>query len=120
MRDGKLFLTKVAVEEHAEDVKPAAAAAPAALNYNSLGLAVVELSVDAARRGTAEGGEGRVIEEVAANSGARSGLARGQVIVQVNKVLVASAEGFAARSSSRVRRRGAVLHVHARTETSTS
>ena len=58
MRDGKLFLTKVAVEEHAEDVKPAAATAPATLNYNSLGLAVVELSVDAASAGTAEGGEG--------------------------------------------------------------
>ena len=54
-----------------------------------------------------------MIEKVAANSASRSGLARGQVILQVNKVLVASAEGFAARSSNRVRRRGAVLHVHA-------
>jgi serine protease Do len=113
MRDGKLFLTKMAVEEHAEDVKPAVATVPATINYDSLGLSVVDLSADAARRaGLPKEVKGVVVAEVKANSpAAQSGLARGQVILQVNKVPVASAEEFRRAVEQSGAEKGAVLHV---------
>ena len=113
MRDGKLFLTKVDVEEHAEEVKPAAAVVPAAVNYGALGIRVSDLSADAAKRmGLPKEAKGVVVAEVKANSpAAQSGLASGQVILQVNKVPVASAEEFRRAVEQSASEKGAVLHV---------
>ena len=115
MRDGKLFLTKVEVEEQSTSLKPAAAPAPSPVNYGSLGLTVTDLSAEAAKRaGIPKEVKGVVIAEVTANSlAARSGLARGQVILQVNRTPVASAEAFrkVIEQSGGEGEKGAVLHV---------
>jgi serine protease Do len=69
VRNGTLFRTKVAVEEQAEEIKPAAAQVPATLDYSSLGLRVTELSADAAKRaGLPSEVRGVVVAEVTANS----------------------------------------------------
>ena len=98
MRDGKLFLTKVSAEEQAEhtSLKPVQVPAIAAVDYGSLGLKVTDLTADAAERaGLPKEVKGVVVAEVRANSpAARAGLARGQVILQVDKTPVASAEAF--------------------------
>jgi serine protease Do len=117
MRDGKMFLTKVAVEVQAEQtsLKPAAARVPAPVNYGALGLRVTDLSAEAAKRaGIPKEVRGVVVAEVTANSpAAESGLARGQVILQVNRTPVASAEAFrkVVEQSGGEGEKGAVLHV---------
>ena len=115
MRQGKLFLTKVAVEEQSEvtSLKPAAAPAAAPVNYGSLGLRVTDLSAEAATRaGMPKEVKGVVVVEVTANSlAAQSGLARGQVILQVNRTPVASAEAFRKAVEQTGGEKGAVLHV---------
>jgi serine protease Do len=115
MRNGKLFLTKVTVEEQAEhtSLKPALPSATAAVDYGSLGLRVTDLSAEAAKRaGIPKEVKGVVVAAVTANSpAAQAGLARGQVILQVNKTPVASAEAFRAAIEAAGDERGAVLHV---------
>jgi serine protease Do len=113
VRDGKVFRTKVAVEEQAEEIKPAAAKVPTLVDYGSLGLSVTELAADSARRaGLPKEVKGVVVAKVTANSpAARSGLAPGQVILQVNKVLVASPAEFRRAVEQSGAEKGAVLHV---------
>jgi serine protease Do len=113
VRNGKVFRTKVAVEEQAEEIKPAEARVPATLDYGSLGLSVTELAADSAKRaGLPREIKGVIVAKVTPNSpAARSGLAPGQVILQVNKVLVASAEEFRRAVEQSGAEKGAVLHV---------
>jgi serine protease Do len=113
LREGKLFLTKVAVEPQAESSSLKPSATPAAVDYGALGLKVMDLSAEAAQRaGLPKEVKGVLVSEVTANSAAaRSGLARGQVILQVNKTPVSSPEAFRREVEQSGGERGAVLHV---------
>jgi len=113
LREGKLFLSKVAVEHQVETTSLKPPAAAARVDYASLGIRVTDLPADANKRsGLPKEVKGVLIAEVTANSAAaRAGLARGQVILQVNKTPVATAEAFRKEIELSNQERGAVLHV---------
>jgi serine protease Do len=113
MRKGQLFLSKIAVEEQPDVLGPDPTATPAQtpVNYDALGLAVTDLT-DANRAGLPKEVKGVVVATVTKNSLAeQSGLARGQVVLQVDRTPVTSAAAFRKAVEQSSRDRGAVLHV---------
>jgi serine protease Do len=112
-RDGKLFLTRVTVEEQPAAAGPAAAALRPAVNYDALGLAVTDLTADLANRmGLPNTIKGVTVAGVTRGGPAdQSGLSRGMVIVQVDRQPVATADQFRAAVEAADAEKGAVLHV---------
>jgi len=115
MRKGQLFLTKLVVEEQPSAAGPAATPEPAqaSVKFDAIGLVVAELSSEAATRaGLPKEVRGVVISSVNKNSLAeQSGLARGLVVLQVDKLPVTTAAAFRKAVEQANRNRGAVLHV---------
>ena len=114
MRRGQLFLAKVAVEDQPDIPGPAAPGpAQGGVNFAALGLAVTDLTADVATRmGLPKDARGVVIAGVTKNSLAeQSGLARGLVVLQVDRTPVASADAFRRAVEQSSREKGAVLHV---------
>jgi serine protease Do len=115
MRKGQLFLTKLKVEEQPDVLGPEAGVGSPRqpVDFTSLGLSIGELTEDIATLAQIpKEVKGVVVGDVAKNSLAeQSGLARGMVVVQVDRTPVASAEAFRKAVSQANRERGAVLHV---------
>jgi serine protease Do len=114
IRNGQLFQTRVAVEEQPDVLGPEApAAGPPAVNYDAIGIAVTDLTAEVANRmGIPKTVKGVVIAGVTKNGPAeQSGLARGMVVLQVDKTPVATANAFRQAVEQSSREKGAVLHV---------
>jgi S1-C subfamily serine protease len=112
-RNGQLFLTKIAVEDQPDVPVPEAAAGPPAGNFNTLGVAAVDLTAEMANRmGIPREIKGVVISNVTRNSLAeQSGIAKDMIVLQVNKTAVASGEAFRRAVEQSDREKGAVLQV---------
>lgn len=114
VRNGNLFLTKIAAEEQADVAPGPEAAAPRELiDPDVVGVAVTDLTNDVATRmGLPRGIKGVVVAGVTRNGLAElSGLNRGMVIVQVDRTPVATQDEFRAAVGRAPREKGAVLHV---------
>jgi serine protease Do len=115
MRNGQLFLTKVTVEEQPDVLGPDVEAAPVRkpVDFDALGVEVTGLTVDGAKRsGLPTDIKGVVIARVAKSSPSElAGLSRGQVVLQVDRVPVASAAAFRKAIEQADRDKGAVLQV---------
>jgi serine protease Do len=116
-RKGQLFLTKVTAEEQTVDVGPTlapgtAAGAPA-ISLDALGVSVEDLTQDmAAKLGLPKTAQGVVVSSVAAGGlAAQSGVAKGQIVLQVDKTPVATADSFRRAVEAASKEKGAVLHV---------
>jgi serine protease Do len=112
MRNGKLFLTKATAEEQPDVLGPAPEA-PAPIKFEALGIAVTDLTEDAAvRMGLPKTVKGVVISGLTKNGLAeQSGLTRGMIVLQVDRTPVATAAEFRAAIERASREKGAVLHV---------
>src|SRR5581483_1207435 len=114
LRNGQQFLTRVAAEDQPDGFGQAPAVAPRQpVNYDGLGIAVTDLTPEvAARSRVPKDVKGVVVSGVAPNGLAdQSGLARGMVVIQVNKTPVATADAFRQAVEASNPERGAVLHV---------
>jgi serine protease Do len=113
MRNGRQFLTRITAEGQTDTLGPAAVANAPTVNFDALGLAVTDLTADVANRmGLPKTIKGIVIAGVTKNSLAeQSGLARGLVVLQVDRTPVASADAFRKAVEQADREKGAVLHV---------
>jgi serine protease Do len=115
IRKGQLFLTKITAEEQANDaaIAPGAGAAVPTINYDALGLTVVDLTQEmATKMGLPKTAQGVVVSNVTGTGlAAQSGLSRGMLILQVDKTPVATAEGFRRAVEQAGREKGAVMHV---------
>lgn len=115
VRNGALFLTKVAAEEQPDTAPaPGAAAGPRnPIDYDTLGLGVTDLTPDiAARSGLPREARGVVVAGVTRHGVAeQSGVGRGMVIVQVDRTPVVTADEFRRAVERADREKGAVLHV---------
>jgi serine protease Do len=113
-RDGKSFVTKVAVEEQ-PDVIVSDQPPPRSdrVKFDSIGVAVGDLTAEAAtREGLPKGLQGVIVTGVTKGSLAeQSGLSRGLIVVQVNKQPVASPAAFREAIEQSTREKGAVLRV---------
>jgi serine protease Do len=123
-RGGKFYRGKVKVEEEQRAFKPDAGApqpapaplpgaTPAAATSDALGLAMTDFTADMAKlRKLPEGTKGATISGVARDSVAeKAGLARGWVVLQVDKAPVASALTFEQALRKADPEKGALLHV---------
>jgi serine protease Do len=117
VRKGQLFLTKVTAEEQPDNMGtvtvPGAGPAGPTVNFDALGLTVGDLTQDmAAKMGLPKAAQGVVVSAVTPTGlAAQSGLARGQIILQVDKTPVATADAFRKAVEQASREKGAVLHV---------
>src|SRR5207249_1354489 len=111
--NGQLFRTSVTADEQADAASPAPAAPPPGINFDALGVAVTDLTPDVANRmGLPKGARGVVVAGVARNGLAeQSGVARGMIVVQVDRTPVATADDFRRAVERAAREKGAVLHV---------
>jgi serine protease Do len=83
------------------------------MNFDALGIAVTGLTADSIKRlGLPKDVKGVVVDSVT-NSGLaqQSGVARGMIVIQVDKTPVTSADDFRAAVERASREKGAVLHV---------
>ncbi len=114
-RDGRQFLTRTTAEEQPDTIGPVANSnAPLQpMDFDSLGIAATDLTADVANRmGLPKGVKGVVIAGVTNNGLAQqSGVARGMVVLQVDRTPVASASEFRKAVEQANREKGAVLHV---------
>ena len=113
LRKGQLYLTRVTAEEQ-PDVATGPAVAPIpTINFDAVGLTVTDLTADyATKLGLPKGAQGVVVSNVAANSlAAQSGVTRGQIVIQVDKTPVPTADVFRHAVEQASREKGAVLHV---------
>lgn len=114
-RDGKFYIGKVKVEEERQSLRPEREPAPKAsgATANTVGLAIVELTPEAVKRnGWPQGLKGVTITTVAKNSLAeKSGLARGLIVLKVDKSEVTTPTNFDAALQQADVEKGAVLHV---------
>src|SRR5262249_39790597 len=109
LRDGKVMVAKVTVEQ-----MPDAPPAPAgAIPFQNLGLAVSDLSPELCNRlGYPANTKGAVIVVVTRNGVADlAGLRSGQVIVKVDKTPVTSAASFQQAIGQADKEKGAMRHV---------
>jgi serine protease Do len=117
VRKGQLFLTKIAAEEQPDNmgvaVAPGAAPAGPTISFEGLGLTVTDLTPDmAAKLGLPKIAQGVVVNSVTAGGlAAQSGLARGMIVLQVDKTPVPTAEVFRRAVEQASKEKGAVLHV---------
>ena len=116
VRNGTLFRTSATAEE-AADVPRADPAvgdrAPAAIDFDAVGVAVTTVTADAANRlGLPKDVKGVTVESLTRGGLAeQSGLTQGAVILQVDRTPVTTAEEFRQAVSRASREKGAVLHV---------
>jgi serine protease Do len=114
-RKGLQFLTKINVEEQPDTLgaPPILNTPQQAMNFEALGIAVTDLTADVAKRmGIPKNVKGVIVAGVTNNGFAQqSGVARGMVILQVDKSPVVSAEDFRKAVVLASREKGAVLHV---------
>jgi serine protease Do len=112
-RSGQLFRTKAVAEERADDPDPAPNPAPAGIDFDATGLTVADLTADlAGRMGVPKAAKGVVVTAVRAGGLAeRSGVARGAVVLQVDRTPVATGADFRRAVEAAGREKGAVLHV---------
>ena len=117
VRKGQLFLTKVTAEEQPDNLGalaiPGAGPAGPTINFDAVGLAVTDLTQEmATKMGLPKMAKGVVVSNVAASGlAAQSGVARGMLILQVDKTPVATAAAFRQAVEQASREKGAVLHV---------
>jgi len=117
LRKGQLFLTKVTAEEQPDNLGlapgPGAGTVVPGINFDALGLTVTDLTQDAAAKlGLPKTAQGVVVSGVTGTGlAAQSGVARGMLILQVDKTPVASADAFRRAVEQANREKGAVLHV---------
>ena len=117
VRDGKLLAVTATIDLQPEDVavKPAEAAAPgpAALGLANLGLGVADLTPElAAQFGYPRGLRGVLVAVVERSSAAAdAGLARGRLVIKVDKTPVGTSREFAAAITAANPDRGALLQV---------
>jgi serine protease Do len=122
VRDGKAVSLSVTIREQPEKYgsRPAPAtgnAAPPGVrgvrHVERAGVSVADLAPDAAAQlGYAKGTRGAVVVGVdRGGAAATAGLAKGQVVVKVNRTPVASAAEFADAVAAATADRGALLHV---------
>ena len=117
VRKGQLFLTKVTVEEQTENqgalAVPGAGPGVQTINFDAVGMAVSDLTQEmATKMGLPKGAQGVIVSTVAANGfAAQSGVARGMLILQVDKTPVPTAAAFRKAIEQASREKGAVLHV---------
>ncbi len=115
VRNGSLFLTRATAEQQPDVIGPAdpKGGHEPTIDFDTAGIAVTELTPDiAARSGIPKTVKGVVVAGVTKNGLAElSGLARGMVVLQVNKFPVATADDFRKAVERAGREKGAVLHV---------
>jgi serine protease Do len=115
LRDGKLYIGKVTVEEERQALRPdpAPAPQPGGVTSEAVGLAVTDLTEEmATQRKMPKELKGAVISGIARNSLAeKSGLARGLVVLKVDKTAVTSALTFEQALRQADTEKGALLHV---------
>jgi serine protease Do len=114
-RDGKFYIGKVKVEEERQALRPDREPAPkgSGATATTVGLAIVELTPEAVKRnGWPQGLKGVTITNVTKNSLAeKSGLARGLIVLKVDKREVTTPATFDAALQQADAEKGAVLHV---------
>ncbi|HEY4153307.1 MAG TPA: PDZ domain-containing protein, partial [Pseudolysinimonas sp.] len=118
-RGGKFYIGKVKVEEERRALKPDAPAGPApaplpgGVTADAVGLTLIDLTAEAVKKnGWPEGLKGAVITDVKKNSLAeKSGLARGLIVMKVDKAAITSAATFDQAVQAASTEKGAVLHV---------
>lgn len=114
-RDGKFYVGKVKVEEERVTLKPEPKpeALPAGVTSEMVGLAMTDFTEDMAlQRKLPKETRGAAISGVTRNSLAeRSGLARGLVVLKVDKTPVTSALTFEQALKKATAEDGALLHV---------
>lgn len=120
-RDGKFYVGKVRTEEAQQVLKPDPAPAamppavplPAGTSANTLGLSLSELTADAAKRnGFPAGTKGVLVTDVKRNSPAeQAGLARGSVVLKVDKAAVTSPATLDQALQAASAEKGALLQV---------
>lgn len=114
-RDGKFYVGKVTVEEEKVALKPEPKpeTLPAGVSSEMAGLAMTDFTEDMAlQRKLPKETRGAAISGVARNSLAeRSGLARGLVVLKVDKTVVTSALTFEQALKKATAEDGALLHV---------
>jgi serine protease Do len=118
LRDGKLYVGKVKVEEQPKDFgdpmpAPDPAELPGGIGSEAVGLAVTDLTPEMVKAlKLPEGAKGAVISGVARDSLAeRSGLARGLIVLKVDRTPVTSAITFDQALKQASPEKGALLHV---------
>jgi serine protease Do len=116
VRNGNLFRTVATAEEQPDVLGPAPVPndrAGPTIAFDAVGLAVTDLTADVANRmGLPKDAKGVVVAGVTKNGLAeQSGLARGMVVLQVDRTPVASAAEFRKAVEQAGREKGAVLHV---------
>lgn len=114
-REGKFYIGKVKIEEERAVLKPEAPPEPAAsgVSAENVGLSVTDLTAEAVKRnGWPQGLKGAVVTEVKRNGLAeRAGIARGSIILKVDKTPVTSAATFNDALRAASADKGALLHV---------
>ncbi len=113
-RDGKFYIGKVKVEEEREALKPAIPElVPGGVTANAVGLTLIDLTPESVKKnGWPMGLKGAVITEVKKNSLAeKAGLARGLIVMKVDKTAVTSAATFDQALQQASTEKGALLHV---------
>jgi serine protease Do len=115
VRNGNLFLTRATAEQQPDVIDPAEpkGVPEPTIRFEELGIAVTELNPDvAARAGLPRTVKGVVVAGVTRSGLAeQSGLARGAVVLQVDKFPVTTADEFRKAVERAGREKGAVLHV---------
>lgn len=120
-RDGKFYVGKVKVEEERRVLKPDAAAPtppvpaplPGGVTADAVGLALIDLTPESVKKnGRPAGLKGAVITDVKKNSLAeKSGLARGLIVMKVDKTAITSAATFDQALQAASTEKGALLNV---------
>jgi serine protease Do len=116
VRNGVLFRTSAAAEEQADVPRADPRGddrSPPTIDFDATGLAVTEITADVANRmSLPKDVRGVVVANLTRGGLAeQSGLARGAVILQVDRKPVTNAEEFRTAVSRASREKGAVLHV---------
>ncbi|MDB5306001.1 MAG: hypothetical protein JWO38_203 [Gemmataceae bacterium] len=120
IRDGKLIVAKVVIEEqpaaYGTAVPPAPAqpgVQPAIVPFQGLGIAVADLTADtAARFGYPKDAKGALVVTVTRGGLADlAGLRGGQLVIQVDKLPVASAAAFQDAVGKADPQKGALVHI---------
>ncbi len=112
-RDGKFYIGKVKVEEESQVLRPDTSPTPSDATASTVGLTLIDLTPESVKKnGWPLGLKGAVITEVKKNSLAeKSGLARGLVVLKVDKIVVTSAATFDQSLQQASTEKGALLHV---------
>jgi serine protease Do len=115
VRKGQMFQTKVTAEDQPDNLgsAPGGVSIAPRMNADALGLTAADLTPDAAvKMGFPKSTQAVVVSSVTPTGlAAQSGLARGMLILQVDRTPVGSVDAFRKAVEQASRERGAVLHV---------